>query len=129
MQTGFFATLRDKPAYKAAVNFIAKLVAAGVPLENIQVSNFDNRKGRTQGVIQKGPNAGQPNDKYENRFVILIPKGTESDASQWKKYSDFRDRHVVEAIELGAQGYPQRGADGQQGVTAPRLVKELAAAA
>jgi hypothetical protein len=125
MQSAYLETLRNKPAYTAAVRFIDKLVASGVPLDNIQASNFENRKGMTQGVIQKGANAGQPNGKYGNRFVIIMPKGQENNSMTWKKYNDFRDRHVVEAIELGTVGLPQRGADGQQGVSAPAKAKEL----
>ena len=119
MQLNFLNTLREKPVYAAAVRYIDKLLAGGVPLDNIQVSNFENRKGMTQGVIKGGANAGKLNGKYENRHVIVIPRGTDSDASKWKKYNDFRDRNVVEAIEV-AGPVVTREADGPQVVTVKR---------
>ncbi len=100
MDQNLLTAISEKPEYSAAVRFIHKLLAGGVPLANIMTSNFENRNGRTMGVIKSGANAGKSNGKYENRKVFVIPRGQESDASKWKQYNDFRDRNVVEAIEV-----------------------------
>lgn len=104
MLTTQLESISKKTTYQNAVRFIKKLMAAGVPLENIRCSNFESPKGMEQGVFTKGKNIGLPNGTYPNRHVIVIPVGEEGNSTKWAEYRTYRDADVLEAIELGTVG-------------------------
>ena len=98
------SSIANKKPYAAAFAFILKLVAAGVSLSNITISNFENAKGME--VKSK---------KYTNREVVVIPQGQENNSAKWLTFKEFGQRSLGKAINQcagPAQVYGRRSADG-----------------
>ena len=102
------SSIENKKAYAAAFAFILKLVAAGVSLSNISISNFENAKGMEV-----------KNKKYVNREVVVIPQGSENTAKNWLIFREFGQKSRAKAIAKCAgptREFTRRSADGTASV-------------
>lgn len=111
-------SLENKKPYAAAFAFILKLVASGVALSNITISNFENANGMEV-----------KNKKYVNREVVVIPQGNETTAKNWLTFKEFGQKSLEKAIRLCAgptREYASRGADGQASLASRQQMAKAA---
>ena len=114
MTTEKLESLRGNKVYAPAVRFILTLVAAGVALGNIRVSNFESARGMQTR-----------NKKYANRTVVVIPPGKEAKAESWLSFSEFGQRSIAKAVAQAkgeSQEYPRKSGDGPEGIPSAALV-------